>query len=35
MSSNGRPHPEQLLVAARQGRGECLGTLLELYRNYL
>ena len=35
MHSNGRPNPEQLLAAAREGRRECLGTLLELYRNYL
>jgi RNA polymerase sigma-70 factor, ECF subfamily len=35
MHSNGRPDPEQLLEAAREGRRECLGTLLELYRNYL
>jgi RNA polymerase sigma-70 factor, ECF subfamily len=28
-------HPEQLLAGARRGRGECLGALLELYRNYL
>jgi RNA polymerase sigma-70 factor (ECF subfamily) len=35
MHSNGRPDPEQLLAAARQGRRESLGALLELYRNYL
>jgi RNA polymerase sigma-70 factor (ECF subfamily) len=35
MHSNGRPDPEQLLAAAREGRRDCLGTLLELYRNYL
>jgi RNA polymerase sigma-70 factor (ECF subfamily) len=35
MHSNGRPNQEQLLAAVRQGRRECLGTLLELYRNYL
>jgi RNA polymerase sigma-70 factor (ECF subfamily) len=35
MHSNGRPNPEQLLAAAREGRRECFGTLLELYRNYL
>src|SRR5262249_9350428 len=29
------PDPEQLLAEARQGRGESLGRLLELYRNYL
>jgi len=28
-------HPEQLLAEARRGRGDCLGALLELYRNYL
>jgi RNA polymerase sigma-70 factor (ECF subfamily) len=33
--ANGRPNAEQLLAAARRGRRECLGTLLELYRNYL
>jgi RNA polymerase sigma-70 factor (ECF subfamily) len=35
MCSDGRPDPDQLLAEARQGRGECLGALLELYRNYL
>ena len=35
MHTNGRPNAEQLLAAARQGQHECLGTLLELYRNYL
>src|SRR5262245_38976073 len=30
-----RPAPEQLLAEARQGKVEGLGTLLELYRNYL
>src|SRR5262245_23742801 len=30
-----RPEPAQLLAEARQGRGESLGNLLELYRNYL
>jgi RNA polymerase sigma-70 factor (ECF subfamily) len=35
MHSNGRPVPEQLLAAARHEKGEGLGTLLELYRNYL
>jgi RNA polymerase sigma-70 factor, ECF subfamily len=35
MDSTGRLAPEQLLAEARQGRGERLGTLLELYRNYL
>jgi RNA polymerase sigma-70 factor (ECF subfamily) len=27
--------PERLLTKARQGDGDCLGRLLELYRNYL
>jgi RNA polymerase sigma-70 factor (ECF subfamily) len=35
MDANGRANPEQLLHQARQGRGDCLGALLELYRNYL
>ena len=35
MNCNGRPNPEQLLAAARQGQREQLGALLELYRNYL
>jgi RNA polymerase sigma-70 factor, ECF subfamily len=35
MHSNGRPDPERLLAAAREGRRESLGTLLQLYRNYL
>ena len=30
-----RPDPERLLAEARQRQSECLGTLLELYRNYL
>ncbi len=30
-----RPSPDQLLTEARKGRGESLGALLELYRNYL
>jgi RNA polymerase sigma-70 factor, ECF subfamily len=29
------PNPEQLLIQARGNRGEHLGRLLELYRNYL
>jgi RNA polymerase sigma-70 factor (ECF subfamily) len=35
MNCNGRPNPEQLLAAARQGQREQLGALLELYGNYL
>jgi RNA polymerase sigma-70 factor (ECF subfamily) len=35
MHSNGRPEAEKLLAAARKGHAEALGTLLELYRNYL
>jgi RNA polymerase sigma-70 factor (ECF subfamily) len=35
MYANGRPNAEQLLAAARQGKRECLGQLLQLYRNYL
>jgi RNA polymerase sigma-70 factor (ECF subfamily) len=35
MHANGRPNAEELLAAARQGKYECLGRLLELYRNYL
>jgi RNA polymerase sigma-70 factor (ECF subfamily) len=35
MHANGQPSAEQLLAAARQGKHECLGRLLELYRNYL
>jgi RNA polymerase sigma-70 factor (ECF subfamily) len=30
-----RRNPEYLLAQARQGRRDCLGALLELYRNYL
>jgi RNA polymerase sigma-70 factor (ECF subfamily) len=30
-----RQNPEHLLAEARRGRGESLGALLELYRNYL
>src|SRR3954470_11947452 len=35
MESGIRPDPERLLAEARLGRGESLGALLELYRNYL
>jgi len=35
MDADSRPDPEQLLAEARQGRGDSLGRLLELYRNYL
>ncbi len=35
MSTDARRDPEQLLAQARQGDGDCLGALLELYRNYL
>src|SRR5260370_28369465 len=35
MHSNGRPDPAQVLAAAREGQRECLGPLLDLYRNYL
>jgi RNA polymerase sigma-70 factor (ECF subfamily) len=35
MLSEERPCPERLLADARQRQSECLGTLLELYRNYL
>ena len=35
MSTDARRDPEQLLAQARQGDGDCLGVLLELYRNYL
>jgi RNA polymerase sigma-70 factor (ECF subfamily) len=35
MGSSEGQNPEQLLAEARRGRGECLGALLELYRNYL
>jgi RNA polymerase sigma-70 factor (ECF subfamily) len=30
-----QPHPEELIAEARRGRNDCLGTLLDLYRNYL
>ena len=35
MRSQTGPQPEQLLAAAREGGPECLGALLECYRNYL
>jgi RNA polymerase sigma-70 factor (ECF subfamily) len=35
MNAVAKPDPEQLLAEARRGRGEALGRLLELYRNYL
>src|SRR5262245_21328247 len=35
MLSNNQPDPETLLAAARQSKQEHLGSLLELYRNYL
>jgi RNA polymerase sigma-70 factor (ECF subfamily) len=35
MCPSALPPPDQLLAEARQGRGESLGALLELYRNYL
>ena len=35
MCAEAVPTPEQLLACARQDQGEHLGTLLELYRNYL
>jgi RNA polymerase sigma-70 factor (ECF subfamily) len=35
MCSDSIPDPQRLLVEARQGCEACLGTLLELYRNYL
>jgi RNA polymerase sigma-70 factor (ECF subfamily) len=35
MCTEAVPTPEQLLARARQDHGEHLGTLLELYRNYL
>jgi RNA polymerase sigma-70 factor (ECF subfamily) len=35
MASYGQADPERLLAEARQGHGEALGALLELYRNYL
>jgi RNA polymerase sigma-70 factor (ECF subfamily) len=35
MSADSRRDPEGLLTRARQGDADCLGALLELYRNYL
>jgi RNA polymerase sigma-70 factor (ECF subfamily) len=35
MHDGERPDPERLLAQARQGDADCLGALLELYRNYL
>jgi RNA polymerase sigma-70 factor (ECF subfamily) len=35
MSGDERPELEQLLTQARGGASDCLGTLLERYRNYL
>jgi RNA polymerase sigma-70 factor (ECF subfamily) len=35
MNSTGHETPEQLLAGARQGHSDCLGALLEFYRNYL
>jgi len=35
MRANEPSEPERLLAAARQGDADCLGALLELYRNYL
>jgi RNA polymerase sigma-70 factor (ECF subfamily) len=35
MCADARRDPEQLLAQARQGDGDCLGALLESYRNYL
>jgi RNA polymerase sigma-70 factor (ECF subfamily) len=35
MSADAGRDPERLLAQARQGDGDCLGALLELYRNYL
>src|SRR5262249_31629983 len=35
MQVNGSPDPSALLAAARRGGGDSLGSLLELYRNYL
>jgi RNA polymerase sigma-70 factor (ECF subfamily) len=31
----GQVSPEELIAGARQGQADCLGTLLETYRNYL
>jgi RNA polymerase sigma-70 factor (ECF subfamily) len=35
MSADERPDPQRLLAEARRGDADCLGALLELYRNYL
>jgi RNA polymerase sigma-70 factor, ECF subfamily len=35
MRNESGPHPDALLADVRSGREEALGTLLELYRNYL
>lgn len=35
MDASGEPDRDALLDAARAGQSECLGTLLQLYRNYL
>ena len=35
MAPEESPDPEELLAEARKRQSECLGTLLELYRNYL
>ena len=35
MRNDSGPHPDALLADVRSGREEALGTLLELYRNYL
>ncbi len=35
MGTAGPPNPEKLLADARRGSVGCLGSLLELYRNYL
>jgi RNA polymerase sigma-70 factor (ECF subfamily) len=35
MDSASRPDVERLLAEARQGRSDCLGVLMQLYRNYL
>ena len=35
MIADRRNEPDQLLADARAGRKECLGSLLQLYRNYL
>jgi RNA polymerase sigma-70 factor (ECF subfamily) len=35
MHADQQPSPAELLTQARQGDRECLGRLLELYRNYL